>query len=351
MVEGEGLIGRRCRFVGRAAPGLPVLLAAVLVLAGGGVAIGADAPDVGTVKGDKYRMADAVMADRVIRYTDPLGDQQDSDGSAVQAPDWSDIEAVHVAGTRSPAKLRTKMRSDYPPGASDAFYGSEAQPRAKARIVFVAVQMAKRLPGNSRGQVVEVGIAGDAATPVQVGTTADTRAGIERFSLSGLFRNGAVATGDTDVVGKAPGAELDEADYYGLESGVYGFYDEKRRTWYLAIPRAGDTDAISVSVRSTTADGQVIDRLDLPGGGHFIDLTAPPAAFRAQAELPPIGVPLHRDVQRLGWCRRALGRGCHARPLHRGHGRLGRPRQDRAAAGPGHGGGGPGVGGAHAGAL
>jgi hypothetical protein len=282
----DGLLVHLGRLAGCTVPLLAPILAAALVASGAGVALGADAAAVSTVKGDQVRMADAVMADRIIRYVDPSDDQLDSDGAPVRAPEWTDLEAVSVAGTKTPAKLRTKMQSDHPPGASDAFYGSEARPRAKARIIFVAVQMAARLPENARGQVVEVGIAGEAATPVQVGTGTDTRAGIERFSLSGLFRNGAIATGSTDVIGKAPGADIDDADYHGLDSGVYGFYDEKRRTWYLAIPRAGDSDVISVSVRSTTADGQVIDRLDLPGGGHFVDLREPLGGVGAKAELP-----------------------------------------------------------------
>lgn len=265
---------------------LPALIATAFVIGIASRALGADVPEVSTVKGEKYRMADAVMADQVTRYVDPNGDQRTSDGDPVAAPDWTDLTAVHVAGTRTPAKLRTKMQSDHPPGASDAFYGSDARPRAKDRIVFVAVKMGKRLPADARGQVVEVGIAGDRATPVQVGAESDTRAGLERFSLSGLFRNGAVATGDTDVIGKEPGAEVEDADYYDLDSGVYGFHDDKRATWYLAIPRVGDTDTISVAVHSTTAEGQVVDRLDLPGGGHFVDLRSPLGGFKAKAGLP-----------------------------------------------------------------
>ncbi len=279
-IGGLGALGGYVR------PALALLLAALLVVGTAGVALGADGPAISTVKGKKYRMADAVMADKVTRYVDPSNDQLASDGSPTQAPDWTDIEAVYVASTRTPAKLRTKMQSDYPPGASDAFYGSEAQPRARDKIVFVAVQMGKRVPANVRGQLVEVGIAGDEATPVQVGTEADTLAGVERFSLSGLFRNSAVATGDTSVIGKEAGAKLEDADYYDLESGVYGFHDEKKATWYLAIPRAGDTRSITVSVRSTTADGQVIDRLDLPGGGHFVDLGSPLGGFKVKAGLP-----------------------------------------------------------------
>ncbi len=276
------------RHVGGAVRRRSLVVATVLVLATAGAAAGADdGAAAGAVKGDKYRMADAVMADRIIRYTDPGADQLTTDGSpAASAPAWSDLKSVYVAGTRTPAKLRTKMKSDHPPGSSDSFYGSIARPRAKERIVFVAAEMAKQLPGDARGQVVEVGLAGEAATPVQVGTGGDTRAGVELFSLSGLFRNGAIATGDTDIIGREPFAEIDDADYYDTDSGVFGFYDSRKATWYLAIPRAADTDEITVSVRSTTGDGVVVDRLDLPDGGHFIDLREPLGGFDAKTELP-----------------------------------------------------------------
>ena len=286
----EGLGERIGGLGGCALPALILLLAALLVAASAGIALGADGDAlIQTLKGKKYRMADAVMADQVTRYADPSGDQFLSDGApATDAPAWSDMAAVYVAATRTPAKLRTKMKSDHPPGASDAFYGSIARPKAKERIVFVAVKMAARLPAGARGQLVEIGLAGGDATPVQAGTDSDTLAGVERFSLSGLFRNGAIATGDTEIAGKEPGVELEDADFYNAESGVYGFYDSKRATWYVVVPRAGDTDAITVSVHSTTGAGLVTDRLDLPGGGHFIDLRAPAGGFKAKGDLAPL---------------------------------------------------------------
>lgn len=262
-------------------------LALSLVLGSAAVVTAADAT-VGTVKGAKYRMADAIIADRINVLTDAAGDQTLSDGSAApKAPEWSDISRVFVATGKTPAKLRTKMGELHPPGASGAFYGSDARPLVGEKIIFVAVQMAKKLPASARGQLVEVGLAGPEATPVQVGTDLDTRAGVERFSLSGLFKNGAIATGDTDVVGKEPAVELEDADYYNVESGVYGFYDPKRATWYLAIPRAG-TGAIAVSVRSTTGAGQVIDRVALPDSGHFIGLNDPSGGYKTAAGLPAL---------------------------------------------------------------
>ncbi len=286
----EGLGKRIGGLGGCALPALTLVLAALLVVVAAGIVVGADGDaSIETLKGKTYRMADAVMADQLTRYGDPTGDQSLSDGTpATDAPAWSDMAAVYVAATRTPAKLRTKMKSDHPPGASDAFYGSMARPKAKERIVFVAVKMAAALPAGARGQLVEIGLAGADATPVQVGTGTDTLAGIETFSLSGLFRNGSVATGDTDITGKEPGVELEDADFYNAESGVYGFYDPKKATWYVVVPRAGDTDAITVSVHSTTRAGQVTDRLDLPGGGHFIDLRAPTGGFKAKGDLSPL---------------------------------------------------------------
>ena len=263
-------------------------LALALVVGSAGVVAAAD-PSVGSVKGDKYRMSDAIVADKINVLTDADGDQTLSDGSsAPDAPKWTDVSKVYVATNKTPAKLRTKMQQFHPPGASDSFYGSEARPLVDDKIIFVAVEMAKKLPGNAKGQLVEVGLAGADATPVQVGTEFDTRAGVETFSLSGLFKTGALATGDTDVVGKEPGADLQDADYYNADSGVYGFYDPKRATWYLAIPRAGVAE-IAVSVRSTTNGGQVVDRLALPDGGHFIELKDPSGGYKKGAGLPALG--------------------------------------------------------------
>ena len=53
------------------------------------------------------------------------------------------------------------------------------------------------------------GYFGGLSGPVQVGTHLDTRAGVERFSLSGVFSNGAFDTGTTDISGRVPGAAID----------------------------------------------------------------------------------------------------------------------------------------------
>jgi hypothetical protein len=275
----------------RVAAALSVAAALALAATSGAVLAAAkkDGPQavIETIKGDKYRMASAKMADKVTRFADALGDQVNTDGTdATEAPRWSDIKAVYTAGTKMPAKLRTKMISDYPPGSTGSLYGDAADDlRVKDRVVFVAVEMDKKLPGDAGGQQVEIGLSGNAATPVQVDSYGDTRAGVETFTLGGVFSNGAYVAGATDVSGRQPG---DPVEYYNTTSGALGFYDAKRATWYIVVPRAGDTDAITVSVRSTTGVGNVIDQLELPGGGHFIDLRDPTAGFKSKPGLPAL---------------------------------------------------------------
>jgi hypothetical protein len=289
----EGL-GERIGGLGCTLPTMALLLSLLLVIVAGGVVAGADkkAKDLAaieTLKGADYRMASAKIAKTLTRYADPANDQLHTDGSPVtEAPKWTDIKAVHVAVAKMPAKLLTKMGTDYPPGTSGSFYGDDVALTSDDRIVFVAVEMARRLPAGSRGQQVEIGFSGDAATPVQVGTDMDTRAGVETFTLSGLFSNGGYGTGTTDVSGRQPGLEIEPDEYYNADSGVFGFYDAKTTTWYVVLPRAADVDSIAVSVRSSTGAGQLIDRLDLPGGGHFIHLKDPTGGFKSKSGLSPL---------------------------------------------------------------
>ena len=252
-----------------------------LVLAASVPALAADDAPISSLKGAKFRMADAKMANQVTRFSDATGDQMRLDGTPEpEAGKWSDIKAVYVAPTKTPPKLLTKMNDDYPPGTANAFYGSDDPLGYKDRAVFVAVEMARKMPGNSRGQQVEIGLSGNAATPVQNGTDLTTWAGTETFTLAGLFSDGAFAAGATDVSGRQPGLELEDSEYYDMESGTFGFYVPKDATWYLVVPRAGDTDAITVSVRSSTGVGSVIDRLEVPGGGHFVDLRDTMGGFK-----------------------------------------------------------------------
>ncbi len=243
-------------------------------------------PPIESAKGDKYRMASTKMADRVTRFADAPGDVAFADGTAATAaPEWSDIQAVTVAATEMPAKLLTKMARDYPIGVSGAFYGADAAWQKGDAGVFVAVEMAAKLPPGVEGQQVEIGLGGPGASPLQVGSLLDTRAGVERFSLSGVFSNGAFATGTTDVSGHQPG---DAIEYYNTESGVFGFYSPKRATWYLIMPRDKETDSVVVSVRSSTEVGEVVDRLELPGGGHFVDLADATGGWDRKVGLPPL---------------------------------------------------------------
>ncbi len=252
-------------------------------------------PPLEWAKGDKYRMASTKMADRVARFADAGGDPAFADGSAAaSAPAWSDIAAVTVAPTRMPAKLLTKMASDYPVGVSGAFYGAQADWQKGDPGVFVAVEMAQKLPDEAAGQQVELGLGGPGAVPVAVGSSLDTRAGVERFSLSGVFSNGAFATGTTDISGLQPGEPI---EYYNTDSGVFGFYSPKRATWYLIMPLDQDNDSVVVSVRSSTEIGEVVDRLELPAGGHFVDLADPTGGWDPKAGLAPLEC---RSLETLG---------------------------------------------------
>ena len=272
----------------RAWASLALITTAILVLVMAMPALAADKKLISTVKGDDYRMADAKMSEKVTRYLDPTGDQLRLDGTpAPDAPKWTDIKSVYVSQTRTPPKLQTKMTSDYPRGSAGAFYGDRDQ-GYRERVVFVAVEMARKMPGSSLGQQVEVGSSGDAATPVQNGTDLVTWAGTETFTLAGRFSNGAYAAGATDVGGREPGLELEDDEYYNAKSGTFGFYRPKNATWYMVVPRAKDTEAITVSVRSSTADGSVIDRLDLPGGGHFITLDSLTGGYKPKSDLSPL---------------------------------------------------------------
>ena len=191
-------------------------------------------PPIALVAGRQERMANTSMAGRLTRIADAGADQILGDGSPVlDAPAWTDIQAVTVAPSQMKAKLLSTMASDFPVGTMGAFYGAQADWQKGDPGVFVVVKMGDRLPRGAQGQQVEVGIGGSGATAIGADSWADTRAGVERFSLSGLFNNGAFASGMTDVSGRQPGVAV---DYYNTESGVFGFYRPKTATWYLIDP-------------------------------------------------------------------------------------------------------------------
>ena len=242
---------------------------------------------IGTVKGNKIKMAGAKVADHVTRIADAVGDQVKVDGSpAIDAPAYSDLAAVHVSPIKVPQKLLTKMEDDFPRGAVGAFYGADADWSKLERAVFVAAELGKKRPKDPAGQQVEIGLAGDGASPVQVGAFMDTTAGIERLSLSGLFGDGTESSGTTDVSGRTPG---DPIEFYNTESRVFGFYDPGKATYFLIMPLRGDNEAVAVTLRTSTDHGVVLDRLELPSGGHLVDLGDPAAGFDQKGGSPPLG--------------------------------------------------------------
>ncbi len=228
---------------------------------------------IATVTGDQVKMAQTKVARRVTRIVDATADQVLADGSAATGAEaWSDIRSVSVAPIKVPAKLVARMVEDFPRGAQGTFYGTDADWSRADPAIFVALELAARLPSDLVVQQVEVGLDGDAAGPIQVGAATDTRAGLERFSLSGTFSDGSGSSGTTDVSGRLPGEAI---DYYNAESGVFGFHDDKASTYYLVMPLPNDARAVSVALRTETPDGLVIDRLELPGGGHLVPLDDP----------------------------------------------------------------------------
>lgn len=238
------------------------------------------------LKGNKFRMANTSMAKQVVRIEDGSGDQLDTAGQpAVGAPAHSDMAMVHVASVKVPSKLLSKMAKDFPAGTAGSFYGSDADWDPADPAIFVAATLAEKRPGDALGQQLEVGIDGDGATPVQVASAGDPLAGVERFSLSGIFNNGSWTSGTTDVSGRPPGGDI---EWYNAASGNFGFYDARRSTFYVILPRARDAQSVSVTLRTSTDAGEVIDRLELPDGGTFVDLASPSGGFRAKAALEPL---------------------------------------------------------------
>jgi hypothetical protein len=239
-----------------------------------------------TIAGGTYKMAKAKVAKQLTRIADAPADQVFADGSpAAAAPGYSDIAAVYVAPIRIPRKLLAKMADDYPRGAVGAFYGTDAALTKDDRAVFVAVELADKRPGRSVVQQVEVGLDGEGASPVQVGSAGDTLAGVERFSLSGLFADGSESSGTTDVSGRRPG---DAIEYYNARSSVFGLYDARRDSYQLVMPLPSDARAVAVTLRTLTDAGEVIDRLELPAGGHLISLSDPVGGLAAKGAATPL---------------------------------------------------------------
>jgi hypothetical protein len=239
-----------------------------------------------SLNGTRYKMASTAMAKRVTRIADAAEDQFTNDGApALDAPAHTDLQQVYVASTAMPRKLLGKQAKDYPEGTAGSFYGADAAWDKGAPAIFVAAKMAAKRPGGAGGQQLEIGVDGDTANPVQVGSADDTLAGLERFSLSGIFNNGAWSSGSTDVSGRAPGEAI---EWYNTTSGAFGYYDTKRSTYYAIVPRTDDAAHVTVAVRSSTDQGEVIDRLELPGGGTLVDFKAAAGGFDGKAGLEPL---------------------------------------------------------------
>jgi hypothetical protein len=241
---------------------------------------------ISSVSGDRVRMAKARVAQRVARIGDPEADPLASDGTPVDdAPAYADLQAVYLAPIRVPSKLLARMDEDHPRGAADTFYGLDADWSSGDRALFVAIELADGRPPDAIQQV-EVGLDGDAAGPLTVGSAADTRAGVERFSLSGTFSDGSASSGTTDVSGRKTGEAI---EYYNAPSGVFGFYDGGQRTYYLVMPLAADARSVAVTLRTMTDDGEVLDRLELPDGGRLVLIEDPSAGYVGQEDSGRLG--------------------------------------------------------------
>ncbi len=282
---------------------LPVLLTALLALSLDGAAVaakGARDKDkrgdtgtsstptalVATVPGKQLKMLNLALAPRLTRIADEAADQVLSDGTAADdAPDWTDVTAVYLGRGKVTRKLLDRMETDYPRGAAGAIRGADADWAPGDEALLIGVQLAAKRPADSVAQQVEVGLDGNAAGPLQAGAATDTRAGLERFSLSGVFSNGTESSGTTDVSGRLPGEAI---DYYNAESGVMGYYDARAHTYALLVPLPQDARAVSVALRSMTPAGEVIDRLTLPGGGPLVPLDDAALGWTDATAEPPL---------------------------------------------------------------
>jgi hypothetical protein len=241
---------------------------------------------ISTVRGDRYRIGRAKVATRLTRITDEESDQVTADGSPLpDAPAWTDIVTVTHAPFRFGEKMARSVKNAFPRGSNGTYYGPDADWSVGDRGRFVMVELAEPRPDDTISQLIEVGFDGNAAGPLQVGSSTDTRAGVEIFTLAGRFTDGSEAAGTTDVSGRAPG---DQIAFYNARSGVFGLDAGEGRYQFL-LPEPGDATAITVSVRSTTDQGEVIDRLELPDGGHLVPLDDPGLGFKAADGALPLG--------------------------------------------------------------
>ena len=240
-----------------------------------------------TIRGERYRLGNARVARDLTRIRDAAADQLTVKGApAIDAPAWTDVTAVYMAPMRLTTKLFRRLTNDHPRGSAGTFHGADADWSIGDEALFLAIELGEERPDDAVAQQVEVGFDGDAAGPVQAGTSADTRAGVEVFTLGGRFSDGSDSAGTTDVSDRPADGPI---DYYNTRSGVFGFYDAREHTYYLFLPERRDARSLAVSLRSITDAGEIVDRLELPGGGRFVALGDPTAGFRARDGAVPLG--------------------------------------------------------------
>ena len=228
---------------------------------------------IGTVKGDRYRVGKAKVAGNLTRIRDAAGDQLTVDGATGRRRTGMDGHLCRLDGA---VPLLEEDAAQRPECLPARVQGCVLWPRR--RLVggrhwpLHHVELAEARPDDVISQLVEVGFDGATAGPVQVGSATDTRAGVEVFTLGGRFSDGSEVAGATDVSGRAPG---DPIDFYNARSGVFGVYDRSKKIYNILLPVPRDARSVTVSLRSTTDQGDIIDRLELPGGGHLVPLERP----------------------------------------------------------------------------
>jgi hypothetical protein len=240
-----------------------------------------------TIRGERYRLGRVRVARNLTRIRDAAADQLRTNGEpAVDAPAWTDITAVYMARARLNTRLFRRLTNDHPRGSAGTFHGRDSDWSIGDDALFVAIELAEERPDDVVAQQVEIGFDGGSATPVQAGTSTDTRAGVEVFTLGGRFSDGSESAGTTDVSDRAPDGPI---DYYNARSGVFGFYDPREHTYYLFLPERRDATSLAISLRSVTDAGEILDRLELPGGGRFVALGDATAGFHAGDGAVPLG--------------------------------------------------------------
>jgi hypothetical protein len=191
-----------------------------------------------------------------------------------------------MAPFRLTRKMNRSLLNNFPTGSAGTFRGPDADWSQGDRGLFVVVELAEGRPDDLISQLVEVGFDGANAGPVQVGSSDDARAGVQRFTIGGHFHDGSETAGTTDISGHAPG---DRIELYNASSRIFGTYDRRADRYLLLLPERRDARNLAVTLRSVTDAGEVIDRLELPGGGHLVPLEDPALGFKPGDGAIPLG--------------------------------------------------------------